>query len=105
MSDPHSHPRGQGPAPEVVSSREAAQGRRGTGVFRILLISLALIVIVFVVIYALYAPKLSTHHGAGGESGVTSHVEANTFHAPEPGPKPAPANGSAESSSNQPTPH
>ena len=36
MSDPHSHPRGSEPAPEVLTPREASQGRKGTGVFRIL---------------------------------------------------------------------
>ncbi len=95
-----------GPAePQVVGEQNASQGRKGWGVSRILAVSLVLIVVAFFVIYLVHAPGFSSHHGSGGQSGVTNHQEANVFHAPEPAPKPAPANGTALSSSNQPTPH
>ncbi len=96
--------RPDGGAPEIVDEQSASQGRKGWGVRRVLAISLVLIVVVFGIIYAINAPGLSTHHGAGGQSGVVSHADANSFHAPEPAPKPAPANGVA-GEANQPTPH
>lgn len=102
MSDTGPNGRGE---PRVVGEQEASQGRKGWGVRRVLVLSLVLIVVAFGVIYLVHAPGFSTNHGSGGQSGVTTHQEADSFHAPEPAPKPAPANGSALSSSNQPTPH
>ena len=104
MSDPHSHPADPDPAPEILTETEATQSVRGTGLFRVLAISLALVVVVLFGLYALNARRLSTNGGAGGQSGVTSHAQSDSFNAPEPAPKPDPANGTANSA-NTPTPH
>lgn len=97
MSDPTTD-QSTAPAPEVVSQRDASQGRRGTGVFRILIVSLSLAVIVLFGLFALHGRRLSTNHGAGGQAGIVSHAQANVFHTPEPAPKPNVANGTANSS-------
>lgn len=97
MSDPTTD-RTPNSTPEVLTPREASQGRKGTGVLRILIISLVLVVIVLFGLFALHGTQLSTNHGAGGQSGIVSHAQANSFHAPEPAPKPNVANGTANSS-------
>lgn len=71
-----------------VSGRQAAQGRSGSRTFVILIVSTLLIVVAMFGIYFLHLGALSTHKGAGPESGVTNHTEADMFHTPPPSPKP-----------------
>ncbi len=46
----------------VLSEYQAKQARRGTHTFRVLIISLVLVVIAFGVLYALRAPPIPTLH-------------------------------------------
>ena len=92
------------PKPEILTAEEATGAQRGTGMSKMLAVSLVLIVVAFAVIYFVFAPGLSTNKGAGGQSGIISHDQANSFNAPEPAPKPAPVNGVA-GAADQPTPH
>lgn len=69
-------------APDLneTQARQAAPGRR---VYRILLVSLALVVIAFLVLWLVYFEKLSGH---GGQTAAPHHV-ARGLPAPASAPK------------------
>ena len=73
------------PVPEHapdLDATHARQGRRGMHAFIILVVSLALVVVAYVVIYAMHAQPLS---GQGGQTATTSAARA--FNGPEPAPR------------------
>lgn len=65
-----------------LSETDARQGRRGRHVLMVLVISLALIVIAFTVIWLTHNDKLS---GPGGQT-IAPPSAAEAFNAPEPAP-------------------
>jgi hypothetical protein len=66
-----------------LNATEARQGRRGLHVLWILVISTALIVIIYGIIWLMNAGPLSDKHG----SGQADPAAAATYSAPEPAPK------------------
>ena len=94
MSDPHidisaADASGAGNGVETTGNN-AAQGRRGMHTFRVLIASLALVVVVLFGLYALNHHALSTNQGAGGQSGTNNPAAAAVFHQAPPSPKQAP---------------
>ena len=94
MSDPRidissSDASGAGDGVETTSSN-ARQGVTGTGASRVLLISLALVVVVLFGLYFLNHHALSTNQGAGGQSGTNNPAAAAAFHQAPPTHKQAP---------------
>lgn len=91
MSDPHidvsaGAASGAGDGIETTGNN-AAQGRRGTHTFWVLIASTALVVVVLFGIYFYNHHRLSTNQGAGGESGTNNPNAAAEFHANPPSPK------------------
>src|SRR4051812_32942711 len=66
-----------------LNATDARQGRRGMHVVWILVISLALIVVIYGIIWLMNAGPLSTRHG----SAQADPQAAATYTAPEPAPK------------------
>lgn len=94
MSDPHidissADASGAGDGVETTGNN-AAQGRTGTHTFKVLIASLALVVVVLFGLYALNHKALSTNQGAGGQSGTNNPAAAAQFHQAPPSPKQAP---------------
>ena len=93
MSDPHNisaaDASGAGDGVETTGNN-AAQGRTGTHTLKVLLASLALVVVVLFGLYALNHHALSTNQGAGGQSGTNNPAAAAQFHQAPPSPKQAP---------------
>lgn len=69
-------------APDLDATH-ARQGRRGMHAFIILVVSLALVIVAYVVIYALHVGSLSGTHGAQ----ETAPSAARAFNGPEPAPR------------------
>ena len=94
MSDPRidissSDASGAGDGVETTTNN-ARQGVTGTGASKVLMVSLALVVVVLFGLYFLNHRALSTNQGAGGQSGTNNPAAAAQFHQAPPSPKQAP---------------
>lgn len=94
MSEPHidisaGAASGGGDGVETTGNN-AAQGRRGTHTFKVLIASLVLVVVALFGLYALNHHSLSSNQGAGGQSGTNNPHAAAEFHQAPPSPKQAP---------------
>lgn len=83
MSDPNS-------PPIEKSGNTAAQGRRGTRTFVILVISTVSLVVLYFILYLVFGAHTAKHIGGGGQSGTDAHAAANAFHTSPPTPVPGP---------------
>lgn len=84
-------------APVEKTGVAAAQGRTGTPIVKVLVISTLLAAVVLFGLYAILGAKTSHHPGGGGQSGTDSRAAASTFHTAPASPEPvAPAGETKE---------